>query len=77
MWVPKLQCPYMGTIHLFIGTTRYTTLCEITIVASNSIHLATKKLLGDNNVISSEALVDMSTSFVSGSHASPLAACFD
>jgi hypothetical protein len=50
----------MGTVHLFIGTTLYTTVWEITIIASNPIHLATKTS-EDNIVIYPEASVDTSS----------------
>lgn len=36
--------PCMSTVHLFIQTTKYTTLCEITIIALNPIHIAIKLL---------------------------------
>lgn len=37
-------CPCINTIHLFIETLHNTTQCEITIIASNSIHIATKTI---------------------------------
>jgi hypothetical protein len=59
----------VGTIHLFIGTVQYATLCEITSVTLNPIHAA-MKTSGDSNIISYKVAVDELASFVFGSTAS-------